>query len=228
MTVVLQGGAEFGADCRAMDRALLDRVDGPVVVTALAGEQGRDYATASANGVAHFRALGAQEAVAAPDVRERPQEALEVLRTAALLVLPGGSPSRLLTALRATPVGDLVRDLLDRGGSVMGASAGAMVLCAWTVLPDRRGPAGPQVAQGLGVVPGSVVLPHWSGGSSRPDWLRALDEAVPADVVALGIPEQSGVELHGGVLTAVGREGTSFVRTGEVLAVGESRPLHDA
>ena len=222
MTVVLQGGNEFGPDCRAMDRALLDRVDGPVVVTARAGEVGRDYATASANGVRHFRALGAQDVVAAPDVRERPQEALEVLRRAGLLVLPGGSPSRLLTALLSTPVGDLVRDLLQRGGSVMGASAGAMVLCPWTVLPDRRGPDGPQVARGLGVVGDLLVVPHWSGGSSRTDWLRAVDAGVPAGVTVLGIPEESGVEVVGSTLTAVGREGTTLVREGRRLEPGES------
>ena len=225
MTVVLQGGNEFGADCRTMDRALLERVDGRVVVSALAGEQGGDYATASARGVAHFRALGAQDVVAAPDVRERPGDALDVLRTAGLVVLPGGSPSRLLTALRSTPVGDLLRELLDRGASLMGASAGAMVLGSWTVLPDRRGPSGPQVVEGLGLVPGVLVVPHWSGGSSRPDWIRAIEAAVPAEVEVLGIPEESGVEVEGPQLTAVGREGTSLLRAGTHLEVGERHRL---
>ena len=79
-----------------MDKRLLERVDGPIVVTALAGEVGRDYRTATDHGVSHFRALGAGVVVAAPDVREKSAEALAVLRTARVIVLPGGSPSRLL------------------------------------------------------------------------------------------------------------------------------------
>jgi cyanophycinase-like exopeptidase len=222
VTVLLEGGGEFSPGCRAMDKALLDRVDGPVVVTALAAEVGGDYRTATANGVSHFRALGASDVLAAPDVREDAAEALRVLRTARLLVLPGGSPSRLLTALVASPVGQLVRDLLEAGGSVMGASAGAMVLCPWTVLPDRRGPAGLAVARGLGVVPGVLVVPHWSGGSSRGDWLRAVKEGVPSDVHVLGLPEESGVLVEDGVLTAVGRLPTRLVGEDRDLPVGES------
>ena len=220
----LQGGGEFSPGCRAMDKRLLERVDGgPVVVTALAGEVGQDYRTATANGVAHFRALGAPHVVAAPDVRERPAEALEALRTARLLVLPGGSPSRLLTALQTTPVGRLVQELLDGGGSVMGASAGAMVLCSWTVLPDRRGPQGRLgVAPGLGAVPDVLVVPHWSGGSSRGDWLRTVKEDVPEGVHVLGLAEESGVLVEDGRFTAIGQEGTTLVSAARDLPLGES------
>ena len=215
VTVCLQGGGEFSPACREMDADLVRRAGGRVVVSALAGSPGRDYATATANGVSHFRAVGAADVVGAPDVRDDRAGALEALRTADLLVLPGGSPSRLLTALRSTPVGDVVREVLSRGGVVMGASAGAMVLCPSTVLPDRRGPSGMEVAAGLGVVPGVAVVPHWSGGSSRGDWLRLL-AAEP--VVVLGLPEESGVVVEGTgadrVLTAVGRSGATVVGAG--------------
>lgn len=222
MTVCLQGGGEFGPGCRVMDKPLLDRADGPIVVTALAAEVGLDYRTASDNGVRHFRALGATDVVAAPDVREEPVEALRVLATARLLVLPGGSPSRLLTALTASPVGQLLADLLQSGGAVMGASAGAMVLCDWMVLPDRRGPQGMGLVRGVGLVPGLLVVPHWSGGSSRGDWLRAIKEGVPDDVHVLGLPEESGVVVGDRELTAVGKAATTMVRLERDLPVGET------
>jgi cyanophycinase len=215
--VCLQGGAEFGPDCREMDAELLRRADGPVVVTALAGAVGREYATANDNGVRHFRALGASDVVAAPDAREDPDGALEALRRARLLVLPGGSPSRLLDALRGTGVDRVVHDLLAADGVVSGSSAGAMVLCGWTVLPDRAGPA---VERGLGVVPDVLVLPHWSG-SGRADWLRAVEAAVPAHVEVLGVPEQSGVLVEGRTLTAVGAAPTSLLRSGGRVELGE-------
>ncbi len=221
MTVCLQGGGEFSAGCRGMDRAVLALVDGPVVVTALAGAPGREYRTANSNGVLHYRALGA-DVVAAPDVREQPVEALEVLRTARLLVLPGGSPARLLTALRTSPVGALVRDLLASGGVVSGASAGAMVLCDWTVLPERRGPDGPEVARGLGVAKDLLVVPHWSGGSSRAEWLRAV-RAQDEKVQVIGLPEEAGVLVsQDGVLTAVGERSTHLLGLDLDLAPGQT------
>jgi cyanophycinase len=219
----LQGGNEFAPGCRDMDTDLLRRAGGgPVVVAALAGAEGREYRTAGDNGVRHFRALGAGDATVAPDVREDPEGALAALRRARLLVLPGGSPSRLLEVLQRTPVGALLAELLDDGVVVMGSSAGAMVVCEWTVLPDRRGPRGTAVVRGLGLVPGIVVVPHWSGGSSRGEWLRAVDETVPSGVHVVGLPEESGVLVQDGELTAVGANPTALVTEGRELPVGQS------
>lgn len=207
--VCLQGGGEFSAGCREMDAELVRRAGGRVVVTALAGTPGRDYDTATANGVRHFAALGA-DVVGAPDARSDPAGAAAVLEGARLLVLPGGSPSRLLAALTSTPVGEAVRTVLDDDGVVMGASAGAMVLCPWTVLPDR----GRTVERGLGVVPDLLVVPHWSG---RSDWVSAA----PAEGEVLGLPEESGVLVADGALTAVGRSASRLVRAGLDLAPGD-------
>lgn len=222
MTVCLQGGGEFSVGCRTMDADLVRRAEGRIVVTALAGAVGRDYATATANGVRHLRAVGGADVVGAPDAREDPDGAARVVASARLLVLPGGSPSRLLAALRETSVGDLAGALLEDGGTLMGSSAGAMVLCPWTVLPDKRGAAGLVVEAGLGLVPGVAVVPHWSGGSSRGDWLRALAAAVPAGTQVLGIPEESGVWAADGVLTAVGQAPTRLVTGGLDLEIGHS------
>lgn len=222
MTVCLQGGGEFSPGCRAMDADLARRAGGRVVVTALAGAAGSDYDTATANGVRHFRAVGGRDVVGAPDARTDPEGAAAAVREARLLVLPGGSPSRLLAALTTTSIGALVGDLLADDGVVMGASAGAMVLCPWTVLPDRRAAGDLAVERGLGLVPDVVVLPHWSGGSSRGDWLRAIDAAVPAGAQVLGIPEESGVLVDDEVLTAVGVSPTRLVTQGHDLALGDS------
>ena len=218
-TVCLQGGGEFSAGCRDMDADLVRRAGGPVVVTALAGSVGADYATATANGVRHFAALGATDVTAAPDVRTDPDGALAALGTARLLVLPGGSPSRLLDVVRSTAVGRLVLDLLADGGVVMGASAGAMVLCAWTALPDR--PGGVRVVPGLGAVGGALVVPHWSG-AGREDWLAAARDAAPSGTLVLGLPEESGVLVADGGLTAVGRSASRLVGQQRDLVPGQA------
>jgi len=208
-----------------MDRDLVRRArGGPVVITALAGAPGREYRTAGDNGVRHFRALGVQDVTVAPDVREDPAAALAALCTARLLVLPGGSPSRLLEGLRGTGVGELLAERLADGAVLSGSSAGAMVLCAWTVLPDRPGPAGgPAVEPGLGLVPDLLVLPHWSGPQGRESWLRAVDRAVPPDVHVVGLPESAGVLVENGALTAVGSAPTASLSDGSELPVGVTR-----
>lgn len=217
--VCLQGGGEFSTGCRPMDLEVLHRARARrVVVVALAAAPGHEHRTAAANGVAHYRGLGA-DAVAAPDARDDADATQKVLSSADLVVLPGGSPSRLLTALRETPVGALLADLVDSGVAVSGASAGAMVLCGWTVLPDRAGPTRPSVAPGLGLVDGAVVVPHWSGG--RGDWLDAIAAAVPAGTAVLGLPEESGVLVHDGVLTAVGRHPTRLLHRQRDVLPGE-------
>lgn len=223
--ICLQGGGEFSPACRGMDTDLLRRAGGRVVVTALAGEPGRDYDTATANGVRHFRALGAGDVIGAPDARADAKAALDAVAGARLLVLPGGSPSRLLTALQETGLDAAIADLLDGGGVVMGASAGAMVLCPWTVLPDRRDRGALAVEAGLGLVGDLLVVPHWSGGSSRGDWLRSIESAVPESTTVLGIPEESGVLVEGDVLTAVGALPTRLLHEGRDVAPGQSWTL---
>ncbi len=220
-TVCLQGGGEFSPGCRTMDTELVRRAGGRVVVSALAGTPGSDYRSATANGVRHFRAIGAADVVGAPDARDEPAAAIEVLRSARLLVLPGGSPTRLLDALRQTGVGQLVAELLERDGVVMGASAGAMVLCPWTVLPDRRGAQGPVVEPGLDLVPAVAVLPHWRAGSDRGDWERAIAARAGDGVQLLGLPEESGVIVEGTSFTAVGQSPSRLISQGRDLAIGE-------
>ena len=190
--VCLQGGAEFGAACRDMDAEVLSRTPiGPVVVLPAAAEGADAYARAGRNAARWFGRLGADEVGVAPDPLEDAAAAAAHLEQAALIVLPGGSPSRLLDAL-AGPVGHVLRDRHAAGATLWGASAGAMVLCRHTVLPDR----GREVAAGLGVVPG-LALPHFSGTDRF-----GID--LPPGTPRWGLPECGGVLIEDGTVRAVG------------------------
>jgi peptidase E len=213
--ICLQGGGEFSSGCSEMDTQLLVRAPGPVAVIALASPPGEAYRRTNAHGVSHFRRLGA-EVFAVPDPRE--EELGDTLRDVGLVVLPGGSPSLLLEGFDRTVLGERLREHVAAGGAVMGASAGAMVLGAWVVLPD----SGFRVAPGLGLVEHVVAVPHWSG--PRADWLRAVDGAVE-DAFVLGLPEESGILVENGQLTAVGRLPTYVVREGVEVGVGHTIPL---
>ncbi|HEV7209568.1 MAG TPA: Type 1 glutamine amidotransferase-like domain-containing protein [Mycobacteriales bacterium] len=222
--ICLQGGGEFGPRCRAMDLQVLRRAGpGPVVVTALAGSPGRDYATATSRGARWYRSLGAAAVVEAPDGREEEDAAYQLCRTAGLLVLPGGSPRRLLSALTATKIGTAIREVLAGGGAVSGASAGAMVLCGWTYLPETG-----TVEAGLGLVPDALVVPHFTGD------LRWLARAAPPEGTRIfGLPEQSGVWIGAGAVTGLGADAVTVLDGGrqQLLAAGQTagpRPVKPA
>jgi len=238
--ICLQGGAEFGAVGAEMDADLVRMSatsgrPGPIVVMALAGAPGREYDTANANGVRHFSALVAQvhsngtsgpapNVIAAPDARGEPEAAIALVASARLLVLPGGSPSRLLDALTSTGLVDTITTLLADGGIVMGASAGAMVLCERTWLPDTG-----RISAGLGLVPGALVLPHWTEDAlSRVGGLGGPG----GGITVIGLPEQSGVLVRADgtatTLTAVGHRSSAVVPPGgpaRMLPIGESTVL---
>lgn len=183
------------------------------MVMALAAAPGKEYERANTNGVAHFRELGA-EAYSVPDPRE--QTVADVVRDAGLLVLPGGSPSRLLNGLRETGLDEVLREQHEAGQAVLGASAGAMVLCEFTVLPEE----GPRIAEGVGLASGIVVVPHWHG--ARDEWLSVI-ERESNDSTVLGIAEESGVVIENGVMTAVGVRDVRIVREETDLRVGSTR-----
>ncbi len=176
-----------------MDAALLAAAaPGPVVVVALAGAPGREYDTATANAVRHYTALGAV-VHGAPDARTDRDGALAALAGAGLVVLPGGSPARLLGALATTGMGAAIARQVEEGVTVMGSSAGAMALCEHCVMPARS----PSVVHGLGLVPRCMVVPHYSGHN-------AWTSLAPEGAVVLGLPECSGLFIQHGTATAVG------------------------
>ena len=214
--ICLQGGRELTPPCDEMDRAVLERSSGVVVVLAGAARPGSDYAGASARTVAHYRRLGAA-VVAIPDPRDAHAAALAALHDeVGLVVLPGGSPGGLLGVHTDRPSGttstiaERLIAMWEAGTAISGASAGAMVLCARTATPDRSG----GLVAGLDLVPG-VAIPHWSPGSER-RW------SLP-DRLMWGLPECGGVLIENESMTGVG-QGTASVRVEGTWRAIERRP----
>lgn len=214
--ICLQGGRELTPSCDEMDRTVLERCSGTVVVLAGAARRGSDYEGASARTVAHYRRLGVTVEVV-PDPRDDQAAALAGLGDdTGLVVLPGGSPGGLLDVLTTRPAGsptiaERLLALWAAGTAISGASAGAMVLCAQTATPDRS--AG--LADGLDLVPG-MAIPHWSPGSER-RW------SLP-DTVLWGLPECGGVLIDGDSMIAVGQGAASIRAAGVWTAIDRATP----
>ena len=195
--VCLQGGNELTPPCRQMDSDLLEGAPhGPVVVLPLASSRGSDYSRTADNAAWYLTDLGAVVEVP-EDPRRDAAPAHALLGAAGMIVLTGGSPRRLRDGLLATGLDVAVKTAWRRGALVMGASAGAMVVCTTTLLPQWRG--NPNAGPGIGLVDGYVVVPHFDG--KRSAWVREALHTAPA---AVGIPECSGVIVGHGELTAVG------------------------
>jgi peptidase E len=187
-----------------MDSDLLARAPhGRVVVVPLASRRGSDYSRTADNAGRYLAALGADVVVPA-DPRRDPVQALDLIGEAGLIVLTGGSPRLLRDGLVETGLDAAIGDASRGGALVMGASAGAMVACASTLLPQWRG--NPASGAGIGLVHGYVVVPHFDG--QRSAWVREALANAPA---VLGIPECSGVIVDGAELTAVGRAPSTLI-----------------
>lgn len=106
---------------------------------------------------------GAKEAWNVEDLDE--QAALEALATAELIWMPGGSQSRLMTALDEHGFLEPIRRAHAAGATVGGTSAGAAVMTSVMIAesPERLGftrgrtPTG----EGLGLFPGAIVDQHF-------------------------------------------------------------------
>ena len=202
--VCLQGGNELTPRCRPMDEGLLAVApDGPVVVLPLASSPGSDYSRTSDNARRYFSDLGAQVVVPA-DPRRDASEADEAVESAGMVVLTGGSPRRLRDGLVTTGLDARLRERHRAGTLVMGSSAGAMVACATTLLPQWRG--NPQSGPGIGLLSGYVVVPHYDG--KRGGWVRA---ALSVEPTVLAIPECSGIMVEAGRLRAIGAEASTVI-----------------
>jgi cyanophycinase-like exopeptidase len=204
--VCLQGGNELTPPCRQMDSNLLARAPhGPVVVLPLASSRGSDYSRTADNAARYLSSLGADVAVP-DDPRRDAAPALALVGDAGVIVLTGGSPRRLRDGLIDTGLDAAIHSASRRGALVMGASAGAMVVCTTTLLPQWRG--NPESGAGIGLVDGYVVVPHFDG--KRSAWVREALAKAPA---VIGIPECSGVIVAGGELTAVGVAPSTLITT---------------
>jgi cyanophycinase len=151
-------------------------------------------------GTAHFSGLGAEvEPVLVRDRFDADDAShAQAIGEADLVYLSGGKPAHLSEALCGTAVGRALCTAHERGAVLAGCSAGAMFLAErhWATRGKRLfWPL--RWHQGLGMVPGASVVPHYD---AFPEALAALlvFQAPRGDAV-LGIDEETAI---------VGRDGS--------------------
>jgi cyanophycinase-like exopeptidase len=135
------------------------------------------------------------------------------LASAHLVHLPGGDPDLIPHVFRSTPAWNGMLRASARGAVLAGASAGAMAMAerCWT-------PGG--LIDGLGVVPGLAILPHYAPG--RLERWRGTEPA--AGVRWLGIDEQTLVLGRPGEAWRVAGRGSAHLLTGDGTLIATAGP----
>ena len=202
--IALVGSGEFLPGMSEIDAALLRstaRARPRVVILPTASwPDGEEvFRRWASMGVEHFAALGAEvEPVLVRDRFDADDDAhVQAIGEADLIYLSGGKPGHLSSALVGSPVGAALVAAHRRGAALAGCSAGAMSLAARHWDTRRRRLFWPlHWRDGLNLVPGATVIPHYD---AFPEPMAALVVLqAPRDLVTLGIDEETAL---------VGRDG---------------------
>jgi cyanophycinase len=225
-TLALVGSGEFLDTMRSTDALLLEKVGGAgsarvvVLPTASTPDGPAVFGRWAAMGRAHFAALGASVDVATLATREDANDSatVEQILAANVVYLSGGKPGYLLRTLRGTPAWAAIEQVYARGGVLAGCSAGAMVLGGALLTPRLRLGRPWLFADAFGLVPGSVILPHYD---AMPAWISALvRRSLPPSLTLLGIDEHTALISDGGGWQVHGRAGV------EVSYAGKQQRYH--
>lgn len=191
-TLALVGGGEFREGC-SFDAGLVEASGADEVLVLPTGAAYEQPGELVEQAVSWFDRLGVP--VRGLDVLARP-DALdgtnaEAVASSRFTYLVGGSPMHLRSVLKDSPVWNGLVMAWQRGGTLAGSSAGAMVLCDPMV--DPRGGA---FTVGLGLIEAVTVVPHhdhWSEDASH-----RTRKMTPPGLVLAGIDERTALIRDGG------------------------------
>jgi cyanophycinase-like exopeptidase len=210
--VALLGGHEHRDGTEVIERTLLDQlgVAAPRVTVLPAAAPARQAGMVAALARTYWSRLGATVRVAMPDAGQ----ALDAVASADVIVLPGGVPNRLVAALGASQVWDLVVRRWRAGAALAGSSAGAMSLFAWRL---RLYPPNPfALIPGLGLFDGWVAAPHF-GRFRAERWATRVTRWF-GGLGVLGLDEGTAIVGRDGRFTVAG-SGALTVIAGDEMRV---------
>jgi len=138
------------------------------------------------------------------------KELADRARSAGFFYLVGGDPGLVAQVLRESRVWTAMFDAWRQGAALAGSSAGAMALCAHTLIraswPDRTNR---RPVAALGVVPDIAVLPHFDTFGHR--WIDSARRELPG-VTLLGIDERTAVVWREGEWLAAGPGAATIIK----------------
>lgn len=191
MTLLLEGGAEFGGRMSEPDLRAIELAGGfniPICILPTAAAPDNNHRRAGNNGIRWFQSLGAKN-VFTVDVIDSASANDEFLAasilTSRLIYLLGGFPRHLAETLANSACWRAALNAHERGAVIAGSSAGAMVLCEHYYDPNEK-----KLLRGLNLIPNVCVLPHHNNFGKA--WANQLEQLLP-NATLIGIDEQTGI-----------------------------------
>jgi cyanophycinase len=206
--LALVGGDEFHAGNEPHDALLAASALGRGYVVATAAARSRPQ-MAVRNAQVWFRRLGLDlvELAVYTKIQAHDAQLAESASGAGFCYLPGGDPGLVASILRDSPVGEAIVTAWRNGAALAGSSAGAMALCADTLVRQSfPGHTQRRAVPGLGVVPDAAVLPHHDTFGAK--WYPSARAALP-DSVLIGIDERTCAMWESGEWRCMGAGGVT-------------------
>jgi cyanophycinase-like exopeptidase len=219
-TLALVGSGEFLDIMRPVDAALIERAGGAararvvVIPTAAAPDGPQVVARWIDLGIAHFGDLGAVVEAAPITTRAHADDPRMIAPIAAanLVYFSGGKPDILLRTLVGTGAWAAVQAMYERGGVLAGCSAGAMILGSQLIVPRLRFGWPWAFVQAFGLVPNSLIIPHYDAGAARVGGLLA--RSLPPGLTLIGVDEQTALVSDATGWQVLGRASVELRRHG--------------
>jgi cyanophycinase len=206
--LALVGGDEFRAGNEPHDRLLATSARGPAFVVATAAARSRpDMAVRQAQAWFQRFGLDLVELAVYTKTQAHNAQLAERATGAGFCYLTGGDPGLVASVLRDSAVGNALITAWANGAALAGSSAGAMALCADTLVRQSfPGHTQRRAAPGLDVVPGAAVLPHHDIFGAK--WYPSARAALP-DAVLIGIDERTCAMWDSGAWRCMGAGGVT-------------------
>lgn len=207
-----------------VDRRLLELAPGDRVSVLPTAAGLEDPGAWGRMGVDHFRRLGARPVHVALHHRRDAEDPalLGALAETDLFYLSGGSPDHLLDSLAGTAAWDLITVRLAEGAVIAGCSAGTTALGSWSVSVAQK-PWGWR--QGLGLLRGWGLLPHYDAAPDRPAGIEEVLASVPVLDHLVGIDEGTVLLWDGSAWSVMGRARVVLVQAGKEFRATSRLPL---
>ena len=141
-----------------------------------------------------------------------------LLASADWIYLGGGYPQVGMSILAGTHSLEALRRAAARGVLIIGASAGAMMMCTRSVVITpglMNGTSAPEPLDCLGFVRDSLCVPHFNASWAE-RWLE--DELRPKDLTLIGIDEQTALVHTRGAWEVLGHGRVGILEKDKTLA----------
>jgi cyanophycinase-like exopeptidase len=211
--LTLIGGEEFADGFEAVHESVISPIangrSNGIFIPTCAAHDGIDVVKRWCT-LAQQRLLPYARAVEAPFIIDEASASdpanVALIQHADWIYLGGGHPETGMRIWRGTPVLDAIVRAAQSGIPIIGASAGAMVQCATSIIVGSAFASRFGAGQGqnqaaaayipcLGFIPVTLCIPHWN----KP-WARAWANLLPEGHTLIGIDEQTAMSTEDSTL----------------------------